>query len=203
MARRSPGIARIGVALMGAMGLLSASPATATEPAYDRPDIEGPESPPPAERDVVDAPANEGEVPTVDAEAGELPTFETPSGARPEGPREADEPRARPNGLMIGGYVTAGLAVAALGPLIAGVVMSSQGAEDFPDGRTPAQIDEDRRRTRNGNRLAAAGGIAAGALGITAVVLVATGKAKRDAQAVSVAPTVELTRAGFSLSGRF
>lgn len=174
------------VTAAGAFVVALCPPARAGEPAYDRPDIEVPD---------------DGMIPEPEPEPeGSSATTEI----EPEGPPAPEpRPRTKPNGLMIGGYVTAGLAVASLAPLIAGVAMAAQGAQDYPDGRTREQELDDRRKIRNGNRIAAAGGIAAGGLGVTAIILVAVGKKRRDEQRLSVVPTGSRQGAGLVFAGRF
>ena len=149
------------------------------------------------------------------AEAAAAPVVAAPGEVEGDVPLPGDDrektdrsPRKRaPNSLLLGGYVSLGLAVAGLGVMGGGMAVAASADETFETTDSLTELNNARSRGELGNVMTYAGAGAAVLLGGVGATLVVLGlRQRRDGSSsahLRAAPTLGRTHAGLTLGGRF
>lgn len=134
-----------------------------------------------------------------DGEPEPPPTGEPPATGEPPPTGEA-----RRNRVALAGYVTLVGVGVGIGVSGGGAAIAARAQRDYDAGPTRAERDDAITRGRVGNVLIIAGGAFAGAMVVTGIALIATGKSKqRRDLALVPAPLLGSGRLGLALGGSF
>lgn len=151
------------------------------------------------------------EAETLRAQAGEvLAQAETSSAAEEtvasgsDGADEGGDGGAK--GMVLGGYVSLGLAAASLGVMGGGLAIGAKADGDFDTATTESGVDEARSNGKVGNAMVYAGVASAVVFGGVGAALLVLGKKKqrgKETARIHWAPALGTTHAGVTLGGRF